>query len=60
MMNELNINYKLSLNILTGLMNKNLITREEFDAIDRENQKSFKVPENQYFNLISSPSNYIM
>ena len=42
MINEANINYRLSLNILKGLMNKNFITREEFDAIDRENQKSFK------------------
>ena len=42
MINEANINYRLSLNILKGLMNKNIITREEFDAIDIENQKSFK------------------
>ena len=39
MVNEANINYRLSLNIIKGLMDKNLITREEFDAIDKENKK---------------------
>ena len=47
MINESNINYRLSLNIIKGLMDKNLITREEFDAIDKENKKSFKCSEYQ-------------
>ena len=47
MINEANINYRLSINIIKGLMDKNLITREEFDAIDKENKKSFKCSEYQ-------------
>ena len=47
MINEANINYRLSLNILKGLINKNLITQEEFNAIDNENKKSFKALEYQ-------------
>jgi hypothetical protein len=41
-MNENIINYKLSLQILKDLKNRNLITDEEFIAIDNENKKSFK------------------
>lgn len=47
------IDYLLSLHILNELKEKNLITEEEFIAIDNENKKSFKVADNQYFNLIS-------
>jgi hypothetical protein len=43
MINETNINYMLSLHILNILKEKNLITEEEFNAIDNENRKSFKV-----------------
>lgn len=46
------IDYLLSLHILKELKEKNLITEEEFIAIDSENKKSFKVADNQYFNLI--------
>ncbi|KJR48371.1 hypothetical protein UF75_1169 [Desulfosporosinus sp. I2] len=35
------INYLLSLHILLMLKRKNLITEEEFTAIDKENKKSF-------------------
>ena len=45
MINEDNINYRLSLNIIKGLMDMNLIT--QFDAIDNENKKSFKWSEYQ-------------
>jgi predicted transcriptional regulator len=41
MINESNINYRLSVNILTMLKEKNLITEDEFTAIDNENRKSF-------------------
>jgi predicted transcriptional regulator len=41
MINESNINYRLSVNILTMLKEKNLITEQEFTAIDNENRKSF-------------------
>jgi hypothetical protein len=47
------IDYLLSVHILTELKEKNLITEDEFIAIDKENKKSFKVADNQYFNLIS-------
>ena len=47
------IDYLLSLHILNELKEKKLITEEEFIAIDNENKKSFKVTDNQYFNLIS-------
>ena len=47
------IDYLLSVHILTELKEKNLITEDEFIAIDNENKKSFKVADNQYFNLIS-------
>ena len=47
------IDYLLSVHILNELKEKNLITEEEFIAIDNENKKSFKVADNQYFNLIS-------
>ena len=47
------IDYLLSVHILNELKEKNLITEEEFIAIDKENKKSFKVADNQYFNLIS-------
>lgn len=52
-MGENYMEYLLSVNILRGLKNKNLISEEEFTAIDNLNRKSFKVAENQYFNLIS-------
>jgi len=35
------INYLLSLQILKMLMRENLITEQEFTAIDKENKKSF-------------------
>jgi len=47
MINEANINYRLSLHILNTLKKKNLITQEEFEAIDLENKKSFKALEYQ-------------
>ena len=47
------IDYLLSVHILNELKEKNLITEDEFIAIDKENKKSFKVADNQYFNLIS-------
>lgn len=47
------IDYLLSLHILNELKEKKLITEEEFIDIDNENKKSFKVADNQYFNLIS-------
>jgi len=49
MINEDKINYRLSLNIIKGLLDKNFITREEFDAIDKENKKSFKSSEYKGF-----------
>lgn len=52
-MNENYINYLLSVNILRGLKDKNLISEDEFTALDNLNKKSFKVVENQYFSLIS-------
>ncbi len=54
------IDYLLSLHILNELKEKNLITEEEFIAIDNENKKSFKVADNQYFNLIICKSRYNM
>jgi len=35
------INYLMSLQILKMLMRENLITEQEFTAIDKENKKSF-------------------
>ena len=52
-MDENYIEYLLSKHILRGLKDKSLISEKEFDAIDNLNKKSFKVAENQYFNLIS-------
>ncbi|GAB6180362.1 hypothetical protein JCM14036_16810 [Desulfotomaculum defluvii] len=42
-MNQSTVNYQLSLHILNSLREMNLITEEEFAAIDKENQKSFQV-----------------
>lgn len=36
------VDYLLSVNILKKLRKQNLITQDEFEAIDRENKKSFK------------------
>lgn len=33
--------YEISLNIITGMLHKGLISKIEFDAIDNENKKSF-------------------
>ena len=41
MINENRINYQMSLHILMMLMRENLITEQEFKAIDNENRKSF-------------------
>ena len=41
MINENEINYLMSLHILLMLKRENLITEEEFMAIDNENRKSF-------------------
>lgn len=41
MINENKINYQMSLHILQMLMRENLITEQEFTAIDNENRKSF-------------------
>jgi len=41
LINENEINYLMSLNILLMLKRENLITEEEFMAIDNENRKSF-------------------
>jgi hypothetical protein len=41
MIKENNINYLMSLHILKMLMRENLITEQEFTAIDKENRKSF-------------------
>jgi transcriptional regulator CtsR len=41
MINENKINYQMSLQILKMLMRENLITEQEFTAIDNENKKSF-------------------
>ena len=41
MINYNKINYQLSLQILKMLMRENLITEQEFTAIDNENRKSF-------------------
>ncbi len=45
MINENMINYQLSLHILESLKNLNLITEEEFAAIDTDNRKSFRMQE---------------
>ena len=45
MINDANINYRMSLHILKMLKEKNLITEDEFAAIDNENKKSFKALE---------------
>lgn len=47
MINEGIINYRLSLHMLEMLKERNLISDEEFNAIDMENRKSFKVLEYQ-------------
>ena len=59
-MNEDYVNYLLSTNILKGLKEQNLITEKEFTDIDNLNKKSFKVAENQWFDLINVQSNYNM
>ena len=41
MINENKINYQMSLQILKMLMRENLISEQEFTAIDNENKKSF-------------------
>ena len=41
MINENRINYQMSLHILMMLKRENLITEQEFTAIDNENRKSF-------------------
>ena len=41
MINEKKINYQMSLHILMMLKRENLITEQEFTAIDNENRKSF-------------------
>ena len=41
MINENKINYQMSLHILQMLMRENMITEQEFTAIDNENRKSF-------------------
>lgn len=43
--NENKINYQLSLHILKSLRDSNLISEEEFAAIDMDNQKSFQMQE---------------
>lgn len=45
MINENIVNYQLGLHILESLRNLNLITEEEFTAIDMDNQKSFQMQE---------------
>lgn len=47
MIYETNTDYNLSVHILVMLKEKNLITEEEFAAIDKENQKSFQAQEYQ-------------
>ena len=47
MLNKNKINYQMSVHILKMLRNKNLITEDEFKAIDNENKKSFKALEYQ-------------
>ncbi len=47
MLTENTISYQLSLHILNSLKEANLISEEEFMAIDRENKKSFKAQEYQ-------------
>lgn len=42
-----NVQYLLSLHMLKGLKEKKLISDEEFDAIDRENRRSFKYQDNK-------------
>lgn len=37
-----NIQYLLSRHLLKQLLEKGLINQQEFEAIDRENQKTFK------------------
>lgn len=41
MINENEMNYLISLHILLMLKRENLITEEEFTAINNENRKSF-------------------
>jgi hypothetical protein len=47
MINENRIHYQMSLHMLKMLRSKNLITEDEFAAIDNENKKSFKALEYQ-------------
>lgn len=47
------IDYLLSLHILRGLKDNNLISDKEFELIDLENKKSFQVIKNQAFDLIN-------
>ncbi|SDL24694.1 SHOCT domain-containing protein [Natronincola ferrireducens] len=47
------VEYLLSTHILKDLKSRNLITEEEFIAIDIENKKSFQMAKNQGINLIS-------
>lgn len=56
-MNENYIDYLLSVHILEDLRDKNIITEEEFIAIDKENKKCFKPKENQWFDLINTNTN---
>lgn len=47
MSNKPNVEYLLSVHILRNLKERNLISDEEFDAIDRENRRSFKYYDNK-------------
>ncbi len=49
---ERTVQYLLSLNILKGLRDQNLITEEEFIAIDNENKKTFQMAKYQQLDLI--------
>lgn len=42
--NEGYIKYLLSKSILSELLGSNLITKQEYEAIDLENRKSFQIP----------------
>ena len=48
------INYLLSLHILQMLKRENLITEEEFTAIDHENKKSFLTTGEVLLTILSS------
>lgn len=45
--------YLLSLHILKGLKENNLISDKEFELIDLENKRSFQVAKIQCFDLIN-------